>query len=114
MKAIPVLRTTDADSTCAWFGRFGFSEDWRWRGEPEGPTTASISCPGGATLYIAEGRANDMDSASPSEIYLIVLNIDVISTALGTTPELMPWGDREVRVRVPDGNYVTFSQPTTQ
>ena len=113
MRAIPVLRTNDANSTCVWFSRFGFSEDWRWQSEMCGPITVSVSCAGGATLYISEGRAKDMDSTSPTEVYLIVAEIETVSKEVGLAPELMPWGDQEIRVQMPDGNFVTFSQPAS-
>ena len=55
-----------------------------------------------------------MDSTSPTEVYLIVAEIETVSKEVGLAPELMPWGDQEIRVRMPDGNFVTFSQPASE
>ena len=92
------------------------------------PDFAELATPGGATLAIGSTRTVPLfapDSAVPGAnrsviIEFLVDDVDALWQELATwvgdvvaEPKTMPWGNRSLLVRDPDGNLVNFFTPVT-
>lgn len=94
------------------------------------PDFAELATPGGATLAIGSTRTVPLfaaDSAVPAAnrsviIEFLVEDVDALwqqlatwipGTDVVTEPKTMPWGNRSLLVRDPDGNLVNFFTPVT-
>jgi catechol 2,3-dioxygenase-like lactoylglutathione lyase family enzyme len=105
--AIPILRVDNADAAVAWYERLGFSKQWEHRFEPGLPAFVEIDR-GGVKLFLSEHRG---DASPDTLVYLVVSNLDAIAAEFGVSPEDMPWGRREVRLRDCDGNRLRLASP---
>lgn len=94
------------------------------------PDFAELATPAGATLAIGSTRTVPLfapDSAAPAAnrsviIEFLVDDVDALWQELGdwvpvsdvvAEPKTMPWGNRSLLVRDPDGNLVNFFTPVT-
>lgn len=78
----------------------------------------------GAGLRILEepGRLTPPDGKARVSVYIDVADVDVLfaqlKPKLGTLPpehvepvQIRPWGQKELQVRLPDGDWLVFGQP---
>jgi predicted enzyme related to lactoylglutathione lyase len=94
------------------------------------PDFAELATPAGATLAIGSTRTVPLfapDSAAPAAnrsviIEFLVDDVDTVWQELAgwvpvsdvvAEPKTMPWGNRSLLVRDPDGNLVNFFTPVT-
>lgn len=94
------------------------------------PDFAELATPAGATLAIGSTRTVPLfapDSAAPAAnrsviIEFLVDDVDAVWQELAgwmsvadvvAEPKTMPWGNRSLLVRDPDGNLVNFFTPVT-
>ena len=94
------------------------------------PDFAELATPAGATLAVGSTRTVPLfapDSAAPAAnrsviIEFLVDDVDALWQELATwipvtdvvtEPKTMPWGNRSLLVRDPDGNLVNFFTPVT-
>ena len=92
------------------------------------PDFAELTTAAGATLAIGSTRTVPLfapDSAAPAAnrsviIEFLVEDVDALWQQLATwvpdvvaEPKTMPWGNRSLLVRDPDGNLVNFFTPVT-
>jgi len=108
--AIPTLRIADYSAARQFYvDGLGFRIDWEWRHEPDHPVFLQISR-GGLRLYLSE---HEGDGRIGSLVHLYVSDVDAWQAemlARGVVaegpPTDQPWGNREMRVRDPDGNQL--------
>jgi catechol 2,3-dioxygenase-like lactoylglutathione lyase family enzyme len=113
--AIPTLRVGDAESAKRFYvDGLGFRVDWEWRHEPEQPVFLQISREG-MRLYLSEREG---DGRVGGLVHLYVPDVDAWQAemlARGIVaegpPVDQPWGNREMRVRDPDGNQLCVCSP---
>lgn len=94
------------------------------------PDFAELATPAGATLAVGSTRTVPLfapDSAAPAAnrsviIEFLVSDVDAVWQRLASwvpasdvvaEPKTMPWGNRSLLVRDPDGNLVNFFTPVT-
>ena len=115
---VPTLRVARLDRALRFYGDgLGFALDWEWRDAPDLPPFAQVRR-GGMILYLSEGEG---DSQPGNLVYLYVEDVDAWHRSLverGIECESSPfdqaWGNREFRVRDPDGNALCFCTPLTR
>jgi catechol 2,3-dioxygenase-like lactoylglutathione lyase family enzyme len=108
----PALRITDYQRSRAFYlDGLGFTVDWEHRFGPDFPVFVQISR-NGQSLYLSE-HAGDCQVGGLA--YFYVTNVDawyreIIERGLDVpAPEDKPWGNRELRLRDPDGNTIVIS-----
>lgn len=112
---VPTLRVARLDRSMRFYGEgLGFGLDWEWRDSPDLPPFAQVRRDG-MMLYLSEGVG---DSQPGNLVYLYVEDVDAWYRDLnerGVDCEGPPfdqaWGNREFRVRDPDGNALCFCEP---
>ena len=112
---VPTLRVDDfAASRRFYEAGLGFAVDWEWRDAPGEPAFVQMSRDG-MNLYLSE-RAGD--AAPGGLVYLYVANVDHFHDDLRARgvvadepPGDRPWGNREMRLRDPDGNTLCIATP---
>jgi len=92
------------------------------------PDFAELTTPSGATLAIGSTRTVPLfapDSAAPAAnrsaiIEFLVEDVDALwqrlapwATDVVAEPKTLPWGNRSLLLRDPDGNLVNFFTPVT-
>jgi uncharacterized glyoxalase superfamily protein PhnB len=92
------------------------------------PDFAELATPAGATLAIGSTRTVPLfaaDSAAPAAnrsaiIEFLVEDVDALwrqlapwATEVVAEPKTLPWGNRSLLLRDPDGNLVNFFTPVT-
>jgi catechol 2,3-dioxygenase-like lactoylglutathione lyase family enzyme len=108
--AVPTLRITDDESAKRFYVEgLGFRIDWEWRHEPDSPVFLQISR-GGLRLYLS---GHEGDGRVGGLVHLYVADVDAWQAemlARGIVaegpPVDQPWGNREMRLRDPDGNQL--------
>ena len=99
--AVPILRVSDVDRALSWWGRLGFSEEFRHQFDRGLPRFVGISrdqC----RIYLSEHQG---DASGPGLVYLWVPDVDAVAAEFGVPIEEMPWA-RDCEVIDPDGNRV--------
>jgi catechol 2,3-dioxygenase-like lactoylglutathione lyase family enzyme len=109
---IPALRMTDWDVSRAFYVEgLGFSGDWEHRFGPDFPVFVQISH-GEQVLYLSE-HAGDCEVGGL--VYFYVSDVDawresMIERGLNVdVPRDQPWGNRELRLKDPDGNTLNIA-----
>lgn len=105
--AVPILRVDNADAAVAWYERLGFTKQWEHRFEPGLPAFVEVAR-GEVKLFLSEHHG---DASPDTLVYLVVSNLDTIAAEFGVSPEVMPWGRREVGLRDCDGNRLRLASP---
>jgi catechol 2,3-dioxygenase-like lactoylglutathione lyase family enzyme len=119
--AVPTLRITEYEPAKRFYvGALGFEIDWEWRAEPGEPVFLQLSR-AGLRLYLSEREG---DGAVGGLVHLYVGDVDGWQAEMlrqGVVaegpPVDQPWGNRELRVRDPDGNQLCIcavADPKTQ
>jgi uncharacterized glyoxalase superfamily protein PhnB len=113
-KTIPILRIFDEAKAREFYVDFlGFTIDWEHRYEPDTPLYMQVSR-GSCVLHLSEHYG---DAAPGSALRIDTNDIDAFHAELAgkrykyARPGIneMPWGTREVSVKDPFGNRLTFS-----
>jgi len=107
---VPTLRITDYAAAKRFFvDGLGFAIDWEWRHEPGFPVFLQISRDG-MRLYLSE---HEGDAAPGALVHLYVADVNAWQAEMlrhgivaESPPIDQPWGNREMRVRDPDGNQL--------
>jgi uncharacterized glyoxalase superfamily protein PhnB len=107
---IPILRVDNAAAAVAWCERLGFTKQWERRFEPGLPAFVEVPC-GEVKLFLSEHHG---DASPDTLVYLVVSNLDTIVAEFGVSPEEMPWGRREFRLRDCDGNRLRLASPAAR
>ncbi len=104
---IPTLRITDYERSKVFYtARLGFKVDWEHRFGPAYPVFVQLSRDG-LILYLSQ---HEGDCKPGGLVYLYVSDVDAWHADLRKhgldvpPPQDQPWGNREMRVRDPDGN----------
>jgi catechol 2,3-dioxygenase-like lactoylglutathione lyase family enzyme len=111
--AVATLRITSWRRSQAFYvDGLGLRVDWEYRGAPHAPALLQLSR-GALRLHVSEREA---DGRPGGVLRLYVDDVDDWYEALclrelrpDAPPADQPWGDREFRVRDPDGNQVCFA-----
>lgn len=116
LEVAPVLRVSDAQRSAEWYrDRLGFSIDFLWpeASDTEPPRYAIIRR-GEATLHLSRAEGS---TAMTSMAYVFVSDVDALAaeleqrgTAVDEGPRTLDYGMREIDLRDPDGNGLTFGQ----
>lgn len=110
----PILRIFDEAKTKAFYVEFlGFSLDWEHRFEPGLPLYMQVSR-GGCVLHLSEHHG---DCTPGSAMRIQTDDLDALHKELTCKQykyarpdiEAMPWGTRDMSVRDPFGNRLTFT-----
>lgn len=101
-EVIPVLRVTDADRACTWYGRLGFEREWEHRFEPSLPAFVSLVRDNETRVFLSEHLG---DAPPEGLVYLRVPDVEVVARKLGAETTEQPWG-RELHLTDPDGNRI--------
>ena len=101
-ETIPVLRVTDAEGACAWYGRLGFEREWEHRFEPSLPAFLALVRDHGTRVFLSEHSG---DAPPDGLVYLRVPDVGAVATEFGVAVTEQPWGP-EVRLEDPDGNRI--------
>jgi catechol 2,3-dioxygenase-like lactoylglutathione lyase family enzyme len=104
---VPVLRVANAEAAAEWYGRLGFTVEWRHRFDPGSPLFVSIT-DGRGRIFLSEHAG---DARRDTLLYLYVDDVDALARELGADVSLMPWGVRETQVRDLDGNRIRIGTP---
>lgn len=113
----PILRCFDEAKTREFYLDFlGFSVDWEHRFEPNAPLYMGVSR-GGCVLHLSEHHG---DCSPGAAIRIVCEDIDAYHAELTAKNykyakpgiESPPWGGREVSVKDPFGNRLTFASST--
>jgi catechol 2,3-dioxygenase-like lactoylglutathione lyase family enzyme len=117
-KATPILRIFDEAKAREFYVDFlGFRVDWEHRFEPELPLYFQVSR-GDCCLHLSEHHG---DCSPGAALRIDVDDIDALhAELLGKAykyarpgVELMPWGTRDMSVKDPFGNRLTFTEPSS-
>jgi len=115
----PLLRMFDEEKARAFYIDYlGFTRDWEHRFEPGMPLYQQISR--GACLLHLTGHHGDC--CPGAAIRVTVDDIDALHAELAAKPygyarpgiEEMPWDSREMSIKDPFGNRLTFVQAADQ
>ncbi|MBN1377772.1 MAG: VOC family protein [Gammaproteobacteria bacterium] len=117
LTAIPTLRINDIDIARQFYSEgLGFDIDWIWCAAEGAPAFAQISHEG-TRIYLTERN----EAATGALVHFYVENVDdwyrkllANSIPVDTLPHDEPWGNREMQVRDPDGNYLRFCTPVSR
>lgn len=113
-QATPILRMFDESKAREFYLDFlGFRVDWEHRFEPGLPLYMQIS-KGGCVLHLSEHHG---DSSPGAAVRIATGDLDAFQAELAAKrypyarPEIeeMPWGTRDMSVRDPFGNRLTFT-----
>jgi len=113
-QATPILRMFDESKAREFYLDFlGFRVDWEHRFEPGLPLYMQIS-KGGCVLHLSEHHG---DSSPGAAVRIATGDLDAFRAELAAKrypyvrPEIeeMPWGTRDMSVRDPFGNRLTFT-----
>ena len=113
-QATPILRMFDESKAREFYLDFlGFQVDWEHRFEPGLPLYMQIS-KGGCVLHLSEHHG---DSSPGAAVRIATGDLDAFQAELAAKrhpyarPEIeeMPWGTRDMSVRDPFGNRLTFT-----
>lgn len=104
---MPIFRVTDGRAAARWYERLGFEVVGEHRFEPHLPLYLFLRR-GDVHLHLSEHLG---DAPPASVAYLYVADVDGIAAEFGVTPELQPWGRREVELTDPDGNRLRIGAP---
>jgi catechol 2,3-dioxygenase-like lactoylglutathione lyase family enzyme len=124
----PILNVSDIPQSIHWFQRLGWEKDWEF-GTP--PTFASVRS-GGYSIFLCQGGQGsrgrgavaktfgpDGDQTADKGVWMSIWVDDVNAThsvclqrgfEITWPPTDMPWGQREMHVRHPDGHILRLSQ----
>jgi catechol 2,3-dioxygenase-like lactoylglutathione lyase family enzyme len=105
-ETIPVLRVTDADRACEWYGRLGFEREWEHRFEPSLPAFVALVRDHGTRVFLSEHAG---DASPDGLVYLRVPDVEVVAQEFDVEATEQPWGP-EVRLADPDGNRVRVGE----
>ena len=108
--AVPTLRISEYEGAKRFYvAGLGFGIDWEWRDEPGSPVFLQISREG-LRLYLSQ---HEGDGSPGTLVHLYVPDVDAWQLTMlrrGVVAEAppvdQPWGNREMRVRDPDGNQL--------
>lgn len=109
-EAIPVLRVTEADRACRWYGRLGFDREWEHRFEPDLPAFVALVRDDEAWIFLSEHTG---DAPSDGLVYLRVPDVEAVAREFGVAVMEQPWGP-EVRLADPDGNRIRVGELRAQ
>lgn len=99
--AVPVLRVSDAERAVAWWGRLGFSEEFRHQFEPGFPWFVGVARDG-CRVYLSE---HEGDAPGPALVHLWVDDVDAVAREFGVGVEEMAWA-RDCEITDDDGNRI--------
>jgi uncharacterized glyoxalase superfamily protein PhnB len=115
--ATPILRIFDEDKAKAFYLDFlGFKVDWEHRFEPGLPLYLQVS-KGGCVLHLSEHHGDASPGAAVRiettglEAYQALLMAKDYKYARPAI-EQMPWGSKDMSVKDPFGNRLTFTSST--
>jgi catechol 2,3-dioxygenase-like lactoylglutathione lyase family enzyme len=108
--AVPTLRITEYEAAKRFYADgLGFAIDWEWRHEPGLPVFLQLSR-NGLRLYLSQ---HEGDGSVGGLVHLYVSDVDAWQAEMlrqgvlaDAAPVNQPWGNREMRVRDPDGNQL--------
>ena len=112
-KTTPILRIFDeAKAREFYLDYLGFTLDWEHRFEPGMPLYCQVS-KDGCTLHLSEHHG---DCSPGAAIRITTAGIDALHAALAEKQykyarpgiESVPWGGREMSIKDPFGNRLTF------
>jgi catechol 2,3-dioxygenase-like lactoylglutathione lyase family enzyme len=128
-RVVPILNVSNLEESFAWFETLGWEKGWDW-GSP--PTFGGV-CSGASEIFLCEGGQGgrgkgpsastfgpEGDQAGDRGVWLLMWVEDVdaihercLAQGLEITwpPTDMPWNNREMHVRHPDGHVFRVSQP---
>ena len=115
-KATPILRIFDERKAREFYVDFlGFQVDWEHRFEPDLPLYLQVSR-GGFVLHLSEHHG---DCCPGAAMRIDTSDIDALHAELAgkrygyARPQVdqTPWGSREMSVKDPYGNRLTFTSP---
>ena len=115
---VPILRSFDEAKALEFYRDYlGFGVDWTHRFEPELPLYMQVSR-AGCVLHLSEHHG---DAAPGARIRVRVDDLDGLLAELkarvyvAVRPGIVdtPWGDREISMRDPFYNTVTFYAPSS-
>ncbi|MPQ56113.1 glyoxalase superfamily protein [Duganella sp. FT27W] len=115
----PLLRVFDEEKARAFYIDYlGFTRDWEHRFEPGMPLYQQVSR-GACVLHLTEHHG---DCCPGAAIRVTVDDIDALHAELAAKPyryarpgiEEMPWDSREMSIKDPFGNRLTFVQVADQ
>lgn len=113
-RVVPCLRASDWDRSRAfWVGGLGFQVTFEWRHGPGFPVYAGITRDG-AALHLSGYPGDCLPGGAVSILVADVNALHAELTARGVeaaAPLDQAWGRRELSLRDPDGNRVTFHTP---
>lgn len=109
---VPTLAVGDVIAAITWYReKLGFREEWAW-GEP--PSHACVRL-GGVEVHLSAVAPDP----GANWLYFVIPDVDDLYArvaAAGVEPDHAPedqeWGMREVTLRDPVGNQLTFASPT--
>ena len=110
----PILRIFDEIKTVEFYVNFlGFSVDWRHRFHDDAPLYLQVSR-GGCLLHLSEHHG---DACPGAAARIQVDDLDAFEAELQAKSykyyrpaiETMPWGTRDMSVKDPFGNRLTFT-----
>jgi uncharacterized glyoxalase superfamily protein PhnB len=113
----PILRIFDEHKAREFYvGFLGFSVDWEHRFAPDAPLYMQVSR-GGCVLHLSEHHG---DCSPGSAMRIETSDLDAYHAELTAkhykysrpAVELMPWGTRDMSVKDPFGNRLTFTTAT--
>jgi catechol 2,3-dioxygenase-like lactoylglutathione lyase family enzyme len=116
LAATPILRSFDEAKARAFYvGFLGFAVDWEHRFEPGLPLYLQLSR-GAVKLHLSEHHG---DCTPGSAVRIAVDDVAALHAELAAKDygfarpglEEVPWGGRELSVKDPFGNRLTFFQP---
>lgn len=113
---VPTLHSSDYSRSRRFYtDELRFKVDWEWRDAPGLPVIAQVSRDG-MLLYLSEGEG---DSRAGNLVYLYVADVaqwyeEFRTRGVPIERELFDqaWGNREFRVKDPDGNILCICTPT--
>ena len=90
-----------------WWGRLGFTEEFRHQFEAGQPRFVGIRRDDG----LVDSSEHEGDARGPGLVYLWLTDVDEVAKEFGATVEVMPWsGDCELVD--PDGNRIRAAPRT--
>ena len=113
---IPTLHVDDINVAREFYENvLGFQVDWVWRAAANAPAFSQISYQD-ARVYLTERS----EGGSGTLLHLYVENVDdwyrrllANNIPVDSMPHDEAWGNREMQIRDPDGNYLRFCTPLT-
>lgn len=106
-QAIPVLRVSDAKTSIEWYEQLGFGLEWEHRLGPGFPAFVSL-VRGTVRLFLSE---HEGDTVPRSVVYLRLVDLDKLSSSIGSSLEQTEWQTTEITLHDPDGNRIRVGVP---